>query len=59
MLSALHNEEVDQKSTNRVNQYKQWASELNFDGIEFPVSLKAIDKFERQNPNVNINVVLL
>ncbi|VDI33807.1 Hypothetical predicted protein [Mytilus galloprovincialis] len=56
VLSALHNPEVDGKSANRVTQYKQWAGELNFDGIEFPVSLKAIDKFERQNPNLNINV---
>ena len=56
VLSALHNKEVDRKSANRVTQYKQWAGELNFDGIEFPVSLKAIDKFERQNANLNINV---
>ncbi|CAG2185260.1 unnamed protein product [Mytilus edulis] len=56
ILSALHHEEVDKNCTKRVGQYKKWADELNFDGIDFPVSLKAIDKFERQNTDLNINV---
>lgn len=56
ILSALHHEEVDKNCTKRVGQYKKWADEFNFDGIEFPVSLKAIDKFERQNTDLNINV---
>ena len=47
---------MDQKHTNRVNQYKQWVDELKFDGIEFPVTLKAIDKFEKQNADINVNV---
>ena len=29
---------------------------LNTVGIEYPVSLKDIDKFEKQNPNISINV---
>ena len=29
---------------------------LNFTGIEFPVSLKDIDKFEKQNPEIKVNV---
>jgi len=30
---------------------------LNFDGIEFPVKLKDIGKFEEQNPNISVNVI--
>ena len=56
VLAALHHEEVDQKNSNRVAQYKKWEGELKFEGIEFPVSLRAIDKFERQNPTINVNV---
>ena len=26
------------------------------EGIEYPVSLKDIDKFEKQNPNISITV---
>ena len=29
---------------------------LNMDGIEYPVSLKDIDKFEKQNPTISITV---
>ena len=30
--------------------------ELKLDGIEFLMSFKAIDKFEKQNGDININV---
>ncbi|CAG2255675.1 unnamed protein product [Mytilus edulis] len=55
--SALHHDEVDQKQTDRVKQYEKLTNELNFKGIEFPVSLKAIDKFEKLNPNINVNML--
>ena len=32
------------------------AEELNMKCIEYPVSLKDIDKFEKQNPSISINV---
>ncbi|VDI51899.1 Hypothetical predicted protein [Mytilus galloprovincialis] len=57
ILSALHHDEVDQKQTDRVKQYEKWTNELNFKVIEFQVSLKAIDKFEKLNPNINVNVL--
>lgn len=47
---------IRKKHTNRVTKYK-WVSALNFDGIDFPVSLKEIDKFELQNPNLNMSGV--
>ena len=56
ILSALHHNEVDQKRTNRPSQYKAYLGKLNFTGIESPVSLKDIDKFEKQNPEIKGNV---
>ena len=56
ILSALHHNEVDQKQTNSPSQYKKYLGKLNFTGIEFPVSLKDIDKFEKQNPEIKVNV---
>ena len=35
---------------------KKKEDSLNMTGIVYPVSLKAIDKFERQNPIISINV---
>jgi len=32
------------------------AERLNFDGIEFPVNLKDIEKFERLSPEFKVNV---
>ena len=35
---------------------KSKRDQINMDGIEFPVSLKSIDKVEKQNPSISINV---
>jgi len=38
-------------------QLEKQAEALNFDGISFPMKLKDIKKFERQNPQVSVNVL--
>ena len=53
LLSALH--PVD-RDAERVSKYKQYDNELNFEGIQFPVDVKKIPKFERQN-NISVNLV--
>ena len=39
----------------RSHHYQEFQDELNFDGIEFPVTIDKIGKFERQN-NISVNV---
>ena len=56
ILSAQHHSEVDQKQTNSPSQCKTQLGKLNFTGIDFPVSLKDIDKFEKNNPEIGVNV---
>ena len=56
ILSALLKFE---KNANRVNKYKKCTKQLNFDGIEFPVTLNQVGKFEKQNVNISINVYML
>ena len=56
ILSAQHHNKVDQKHTNRPLKYKEHLGKLNFTGIDFPVSLKDIDKFEKNNPVIGVNV---
>ena len=46
---ANHPERLDKKLKEKENT-------LNMEGIEYPVSLKDIDKFEKQNPNISITV---
>ena len=55
ILAALHYQEI-KKDHYRPSKYIKWQNDLNFEGIDFPVSLKDIDKFENQNP-YRINVL--
>ena len=45
-----HPERIDKKLKEKENT-------LNMEGIEYPVSLKDIDKFENQNPSISITVL--
>ena len=45
----IHPERIDKNLKSKRDQ-------INMDGIEFPVSLKSIDKVEKQNPSISINV---
>ena len=45
------------KNSERIHKkLKEKENTLNMEGIEYPVSLKDIDKFERQNPSISITV---
>lgn len=41
----------------RVSHYQQYRGELNFEGIQFPVSCEGIKKFKRQNPCTIVTVI--
>ena len=54
VLRYLHPRE---KHSTRINDLKEYENDLNFKGIEFPVKVKDIQKFENQNQNLpGINV---
>ena len=55
ILSALHHNEI-KDSHQRPSRYKAYLGKLNFTGIEFPVLLKDISKFEKQNLGIGVNV---
>ena len=56
ILAKLQNKETN---ANRINQYKEYEHELNFDGIEFPVPPSQLSKLEAQNSHVSVNVYML
>ena len=46
-----------QKNVSRINDLREYKNDLNFKGINFPVKLKDIQKFENQNsglPGINV-----
>jgi hypothetical protein len=53
VLSALH---TPSKNADRVTKYQDYENELMFDGINFPVQIKDIAKFETMN-NLGILVI--
>ena len=53
ILAGLHEQKVN---PNRVNLYKPYEKELKVDGIEFPMTVNQIPKFEKQN-TISINVI--
>lgn len=53
VLSCIHQTE---QNPQRLSNYKKYENELNFNGIEFPVGMKDIDKFVKQNEGISINV---
>ena len=41
----------------RTSQYVPFMSKLNMNGIETPIDISSIDKFEKQNPDISVNVL--
>ena len=56
IFSALHDAG---KHANRVKKYKKYDNELNYEGIEFPVTLNLVAKFEKQITVIAIKVYML
>ena len=55
LLSAIH-PAPKKDNPKRLSNYKPYEEELNFDGIDFPVKMEDIEKFEKHN---NISITLL
>ena len=53
VLSALH---PASKDLQRVSHYQQNQEQLNFQGIDFPMKIPDIKKFEKQNPGISVTV---
>ena len=54
VLSCLYPAE---RNPNKVFHYTKHMNSLKFDGIPFPIAVKDIPKFEKQNPTISINVI--
>ena len=54
VLAALHPVLTNPQ---RVSNYEPFEEELNFNGIDFPVSVDQISKFEELNPDISVTVL--
>ena len=53
---ALHYEDIP-NHPERVCNIEPHVEKYNWDGLEFPVSLNKIDRFEKDNPDIAVNVL--
>ena len=56
VIEALHHEEIKHHSE-RINLLRPYENQYNWERLEFPVSIKKIDKFEKNNPGIAVNVL--
>jgi len=55
VLAGIHPlQQVDHPE--RVSKYRRYENELIMDGIEYPVKIRDIDRFERLNGNISVSV---
>ena len=57
VIEALHHEEI-KHHPERISLLRPYENQYNWKGLEFPVSIKKIDKFEKKNPGIAVNVLL-
>ena len=55
-VAALHHEEIE-KDHQRILRLRPYENQHNWKGLEFPVLIKKIDKFEKNNPGIAVNVL--
>ena len=56
IIAALHHEEI-KNNLERISLLRPYKNQYNWKGLEFPVSIKKIDKFEKNNPGIAVNVL--
>ena len=56
VIAELHHENI-KKEHQRMSKLKPYESQYNWEGLEFLVSIKKIDKFEKNNPDMAVNVL--
>ena len=56
VIAALHHETI-KHYPERIGLLRSYENQYNWEGLEFPVSIKKIDKFEKNNPDIALNVL--
>ncbi|XP_057316769.1 uncharacterized protein LOC130657785 [Hydractinia symbiolongicarpus] len=56
VIAALHHEKIG-IDVQRISKLQQYADQYNWEGLEFPLDIKKIIKFENNNPKIAVNVL--
>ena len=55
VIAALYQEDI-KHHPEKISLLEPYENQYNWKGLEFPVSIKNIDEFERNNPGIAVNV---
>ena len=58
VIAALHYEEISDHSE-RISKLRPFAERYDWEGLEFPMALNEISKFEKRNPEIAVNVLFV
>ena len=56
VVAALHHEEM-KNNPDRISLLRPFENQHKWKGLEFPISIKKNDKFEKNNPGITVNVL--
>ena len=56
VIAALHHEDI-KLHPERISLLQHYEGHYNWNGLEFPLAIQKIGKFERNNPGIAINVL--
>ena len=56
IIEALHHEEI-KHLPEEISLLRSYENQYNWKGLEFPVSIKKIDKIEKNNPGIAVTVL--
>ena len=56
VIEALRHKDI-KHHPERISLLRPYENQYNWKGLEFPVSIKKIDKFEKNNPEIDVNVL--
>ena len=56
VIAASHHKET-KKDLQRIESRRPYEKQYNWNGLEFPVSIKKINKFEKKNPGITVNML--
>ena len=58
IVAALHHEEIG-NNPERISKLKPFADQYNWKGLKFPMDYKKSSKFEKNNPDIAVNVLFV
>ena len=58
VVASLHHEAIE-KDPQRVSKLRPFVERYNWEGLGFPMALNKIGKFEKNNPEIAVNVLLV